>query len=628
VKARQRDRDHLVGAELDPAFLAKLLADVEALRERVERFERGHGLAISEVHPAYEASARNLVHYLALRAFDLRELSERLSEVGLSSLGRSESHVMASLNSVHRLLQRATGLVGRPATPLGRALRFREGQAVLDVHTEALLGPRRRSRSVRILVTLPGEAADDYPLIRDLLRTGMDCARINCAHDTPEVWARLVANVRRASRELTLPCRVLMDLGGPKLRTGELEPGPRAVKLRPGRDPRGQVVAPGQAWLCADDLPAPPDLGAPALPVPRRWLERLKVGDVVGLQDLRGKPRELVVAERFPGRARVEVSQTTYLVPGLELEHKRGGDEDSGHVAALGDLPPVPVPITLRYGEALVLSADPAPGHPAVRDEAGAVLEPACVPCTLPEVLADLQPGERVWLDDGKIGAVVREADPGWARLEVVRARPGGSKLLADKGINLPDSHLRIKGLTPVDRQDLAFVAANADVVALSFLRGPDDVLELRDALRTLGGSGLGIVLKIETRQALERLPEVLLAAMRGHPVGVMIARGDLAVECGFERLAEAQEEILWVCEAAHVPVIWATQVLENLTKQGLPSRAEITDAAASVRAECVMLNKGPFVLDSVHVLDDILSRVEGQQEHRKPLFVGLEDRT
>jgi pyruvate kinase len=107
-----------------------------------------------------------------------------------------------------------------------------------------------------------------------------------------------------------------------------------------------------------------------------------------------------------------------------------------------------------------------------------------------------------------------------------------------------------------------------------------------------------------------------------------MIARGDLAVECGFERLAEAQEEILWVCEAAHVPVIWATQVLENLTKQGLPSRAEITDAAASVRAECVMLNKGPFVLDSVHVLDDILSRVEGQQEHRKPLFVGLEDRT
>jgi pyruvate kinase len=625
VRARQRDRDHLLGTDVDPASLTRLLGDVEELRARIEGFERSHGLTISEVHPAYEASARNLVHYLALRAFDLKDLSERLSEVGFSSLGRSESHVMASLNAVLRLLHRATGNTGRPANPLGRALRFREGQAVLDVHTEALLGPRRKSRSVRILVTLPGEAADDYPLIRDLLHTGMDCARINCAHDTPEVWARLVANVRRASRELAMPCRVLMDLGGPKLRTGELEPGPKVVKLRPRRDAQGRVLAPAQAWLCPDDSDPNPQEGGTRLPVPRVWLEKLRVGDVVGVEDLRGKSRQLVVVECTPDGARVEAGQTLYLVPGLELEHRRGDQEAPGDCTRLGDLAPVPVPIVLHYGEHLVLTADPAPGHPAVRDALGEVTAPARVPCTLPEVLADLQAGERVWLDDGKIGAVVRQASPTEARLEIVRARPDGSKLLADKGINLPDSRLRIQGLTAVDREDLRFVASCADMVALSFLRGPEDVVELRDALRTLGGSGLGIVLKIETRQALEHLPAVLLAAMRGYPVGVMIARGDLAVECGFERLAEAQEEILWVCEAAHVPVIWATQVLENLTKQGLPSRAEVTDAAASVRAECVMLNKGPFVLDSVRVLDDILERVEGQQEHRKPLFVGLE---
>ena len=86
-----------------------------------------------------------------------------------------------------------------------------------------------------------------------------------------------------------------------------------------------------------------------------------------------------------------------------------------------------------------------------------------------------------------------------------------------------------------------------------------------------------------------------------------MIARGDLAVEVGFERLAEVQEEILWLCEASHVPAIWATQVLDTLARTGVPSRAEVTDAAASVAAECVMLNKGPFVDEAVRALADIL---------------------
>ena len=148
---------------------------------------------------------------------------------------------------------------------------------------------------------------------------------------------------------------------------------------------------------------------------------------------------------------------------------------------------------------------------------------------------------------------------------------------------------------------------------------------ELQTRLEKLGAGNLGIILKIETRQALEGLPAILLAAMRSHPIGVMIARGDLAVECGYERLAEAQEEILWLCEASHIPVIWATQVLENLTKQGLPSRAEITDAAMSVRAECVMLNKGPFILESLRVLDDIMQRMEVHQQKKNSLLGRLE---
>jgi pyruvate kinase len=139
-----------------------------------------------------------------------------------------------------------------------------------------------------------------------------------------------------------------------------------------------------------------------------------------------------------------------------------------------------------------------------------------------------------------------------------------------------------------------------------------------------LNRSDLGIVLKIETIQGFQNLPELMLAAMAGECAGVMIARGDLAVECGYERLAEVQEEILWCAEAAHMPVIWATQVLETLAKSGVPSRAEISDAALGVRAECVMLNKGPYIGDAIHMLDDILHRMGEHQAKKRPLLRAL----
>ena len=139
--------------------------------------------------------------------------------------------------------------------------------------------------------------------------------------------------------------------------------------------------------------------------------------------------------------------------------------------------------------------------------------------------------------------------------------------------------------------------------------------------LEPLGDAQPAIVLKIETRRGFENLPAMLLEAMKSPRCAVMIARGDLAVECGFERMAEVQEEILWLCEAAHVPVIWATQVLETLAKEGLPSRAEVTDAAMAHRAECVMLNKGPYILQAVKVLDDILRRMHGHQAKKTSML-------
>jgi pyruvate kinase len=240
-------------------------------------------------------------------------------------------------------------------------------------------------------------------------------------------------------------------------------------------------------------------------------------------------------------------------------------------------------------------------------------------------VFDDGRPGHSIWFDDGKIGGVVEQVEGDRVVVRITHTSLRGGKLRADKGINLPDSELRLPALTAKDIEDLAFVSQHADMVSLSFANSAADVESLQHRLAILGQKQPAIVLKIETRRGFENLPEMLLTAMRARSCGVMIARGDLAVECGFERLAEVQEEILWICEAAHVPVIWATQVLETMAKEGMPSRAEVTDAAMGHRAECVMLNKGPYTVSAVRLLDDILRRMQDHQTKKQSMLRELQ---
>jgi pyruvate kinase len=103
-----------------------------------------------------------------------------------------------------------------------------------------------------------------------------------------------------------------------------------------------------------------------------------------------------------------------------------------------------------------------------------------------------------------------------------------------------------------------------------------------------------------------------------------MIARGDLAVEVGFQRLAELQEEILWLTEAAYTPVVWATPVLDNFVRKGKLSRAEMSDVVLAQRAECVMLNKGDFLPEALPIVDDIFRRMQGHQHKKTPRLRAL----
>jgi pyruvate kinase len=300
----------------------------------------------------------------------------------------------------------------------------------------------------------------------------------------------------------------------------------------------------------------------------------------------------------------------------LLLRRKRGRAPATG----LWGLPVPPGRIRLQRGQLLYLTAGGL-GQDAVPAAKGQLPRPASVACTLPAVLPALRKGEAVWFDDGRIGAQVVRGGRQRVLLEVTVACDGGEDLAADKGINLPDTRLDLPALTAKDLQDLGPVARHADLVGLSFAQSASDVLSLRQELDQRNAARAGLVLKIETRRGFDHLPEMLLAAMCGPGAAVMIARGDLAVECGYERMAEVQEEILWACEAAHTPVVWATQVLETLARTGLPSRAEITDAAMGGRSECVMLNKGPHILDAMRTLDDILRRMQTHQSKKRPML-------
>jgi pyruvate kinase len=593
------------------AIRAEMVADPAMPQRRLEA-----------VHAHYRDSARNLLHYLALRRHDLRPLQLRLAALGLSSLGRAESHVLATVDAVLEVLHHLAGRPWQPPSQEPGIVDFAAGQRLLAEHTEALLGPATPGRGVRIMVTMPSEAGDDYPLVHNLLQQGMDCMRINCGHDDAATWSRMIEHLRRAERALGRSCRIVMDLSGPKLRTGPLEPGPAVVRIRPRRDVHGRVTAPARIWLTSETAPQPPPSPADAcLPVPGPWLARLRPGERVKLTDARDAKRTFTIVDITDRGCWAEATKTAYIIPGTVLRHERGVAEGDDRVAPVGGLPPGEHAISLQQGDLLILTRDLTPGRPATSDTGGRILTPAAIGCTLPEVFEDVRSGEAIWFDDGKIGGIVEKVEANHVLVRITQARVRGEKLRADKGMNLPDSPLRLSALTAKDFEDLSFVAEHADVVELSFANSARDLEVLQQHLARLGSRQPAIVVKIETRRGFEHLPDMLLTAMRGPCCGVMIARGDLAVESGFERLAEVQEEILWICEAAHVPVIWATQVLETLAKEGMPSRAEITDAAMGDRAECVMLNKGPHMLSAVRVLDDILRRMQAHQAKKRAML-------
>ena len=428
-------------------------------------------------------AALNLAHYLALRRHDLSALQHRLAAFGLSSLGRSEARVLAALDALITTLRRLCGDAAAAYPP--RSM-MKAGDDALRDACARIFGDPRKGPDTRVMATMPPETASDAALVGRLMEAGMDCARINCAHDDADAWSRMIDNIRAAEKTLGRSCRILMDIAGPKCRIA-------------------------------------------AVRAPEKF--RLHRGD------------RLTIERRLDPRTTRRIA------------------------------------ISLSF----------------------------------PQIVDQLVVGAEVFIDDGKVGARVVETSADRVEIEVFSAAPKGARLKPGKGLNFPTTELDLSPLTVKDVADLGFIAQHADLVAYSFVQKPSDVELLQDHLAARRGvrPPQPLVLKIETPLAVRNLPQLILQSSRLHPTAVMIARGDLAVELGFARLSEIQEELLWLCEAAHVPVVWATQVLDRFVKDGVSSRAETTDAAMAQRADCVMLNKGAHLAEGIALLRDILSRMD-----------------
>jgi pyruvate kinase len=262
--------DRVDAARLLHAELSDLRREVEA--EGEERLAAWQPLLHRR---SYWLSARNLACYLALRRRDLRELQLALMPLGLSSLGRCESRVLANLDAV---LASLASLADEEAPTHPKPSRFFRGTRLLGRHADEVFGASPTARQVRIMVTLGAEACE-YELVRELIASGMDVARINCAHDSAEIWRRLAANVRRAAVEIDRPCRLLMDLCGPRARTASV--AEEGVRVGVG----GRLFLADSRELTAEAMPAVgcslPEALSNLEPGHTVWIDEGSVGAVV-----------------------------------------------------------------------------------------------------------------------------------------------------------------------------------------------------------------------------------------------------------------------------------------------------------------------------------------------------------
>ena len=614
--------------------LNELIRGVDSLLTMLSEVDQDKRDRIDAADAEHREGVRNVQHFARLQADDARHIVAQLRAVGIRV--SDQAPVADQLRAAKTLVQNLGGQSSDDGGAEGESYditrlsaAIERSQEQLASNSSALLGEPRDGMPSCVMVTLPTEAADDPDLVQSFADAGMDIARINCAHDTPEAWRAMAANVRAASTRVGRDIKISMDLPGPKLRVGAIEPGPRIARTRVTRTKTGRILTPSKLWITPFDhnatTPAPVPEGLPGRPtlaiqVDPEWLQTVNEGDELSMLDARGSKRYMTVHKVTDEGVLAYGRRNVYLANGSLVAcqyiktriHGIGRSEQRVHV---------------DVGSRLTLTSDPTPTDPT--DDIPAVN------CGEPQAIRSLDVGSIVLFDDAKIECEVTSvtragekdaegntAEYDSAELVAVHTREGGKNLREGRGIHFPGIHVPLPAMTDEDRAILPEIVRTADIIAPSYVRSAEDLTEILHAIEKeidVAASenedpaavsarirNLGVMLKIESEECYNDLPNVVTELLRHRNSGVMIARGDLAMELGFSRMSEAREQIMDVANAAHIPTIFATQVLETMAKSGLPSRAEITDADVALRTQGVMLNKGTHIPDAINILNSI----------------------
>ncbi len=660
----------------------RLMALHSAIVKDVERYKNFY--LLNTMHEN-EASRDNLLAYLALRQHNLEDLQMELAEKGLSSLGRLEGQVLFTIEQVlkHFKSQFNSGIVDEISGGL-KKITYAESRNVTTKRSRLLLGRPRKGRSTRIMVTLDLESVHQPHMLEELLVHGMDIARINCAHDTPREWKMLIDAIRHAEERLIQRgqdtgrrCRIVMDLAGPKIRTSSTGLEIRPLRIAVPKDIHGRTVRMIEGFLDSEArytekirLTGVPPSFVISIRKGSEELSNLDIGEKLSFYDSRGRHRTLTILERIsPKRVKIGLEKTAFLQEGIVLYRQKckensntdpqnrkkdrtysivfdtpGGSvgpnlnsveiesrnrdikeqdgKEGNRLLIIGRVSPQPTDVVVKSGDTVLLYKKKAKlGSDSFWSSKNKKRIAGEISCNLPEVLNSVEVDHRVYIDDGKISAIVRSSTEEHLELEIMSPSDTTARVKPEKGLNFPDSNLNMPALTSKDIDNLEFIVNNATAVGLSFVHSSNDIRDLHKALLSMEKADFGIIAKIETSGAINSLAKILLGGLDLPNFGILIARGDLAVEMGFENLPAIQEDILCMCEAAHIPVILATQVLETMAKSGLPTRAEMIDAAFGQRAECVMLNKGKHILEAVKMLSLILGSEEKRHLKKRQIF-------
>lgn len=445
---------------------------------------------------SFKESAENLSYYLALRHHDITELQTKLIPWGLSSLGRLESKTLITIEAVIATLEDIIDSERNTKHP--DPAKFDSGRVRLQKNTKKIFGKKPDHRTTRIMVTMPDKAAKDKELVHDLIAEGMNVARINCAHNGPKEWKKMIQNIQKTAKELEKDVRILMDIAGPKIRT---------------------------EWVFS-----------------HQSKPKVKKGDCI------------------------RITRNFEKLPKEDVNFTAG--------------------------------------------------------CGLDIIYEQIEKGQPVLYDDGEMESIIKEVHKDEFLLEVVKTKGKSVRIKAEKGLNFPQSHFYFETLNEKDQEDIQFACQHADIIGYFYVNDGHDIQLVQEEVEKNMGAevkNIALMAKIETARAAQNLPEIIFTAASKQPFSVMIARGDLAAESGYIDLARLQQEIMWMSEAGDIPVVWATEVLDTLVSEGVPTRSEVTDAAEGTRADCVMLNKGDYIVEGVNMLNDIIERMEPLQYKKTP---------